>query len=95
MKAIRVHQFGGPEVLKLEEVPDPIPKAGEVLVRVAAAGINPFETYIRAGNYGPRSAKASLVLSPAITFTPLALSPAPTRRKHFAGRTPCIRWQLP
>jgi NADPH2:quinone reductase len=55
MKAIRVHQFGGPEVLKLEEVPDPIPKAGEVLVRVAAAGINPFETYIRAGNYGPRS----------------------------------------
>jgi NADPH:quinone reductase len=55
MKAIRVNKFGGPEVLQLEDVPDPIPKAGEVLVRVAAAGINPFETYVRAGNYGPRS----------------------------------------
>jgi NADPH2:quinone reductase len=55
MKTIRIHQFGGPNVLKLEDVPDPIPKTGEVLVRVAAAGINPFETYVRAGNYGPRS----------------------------------------
>lgn len=55
MKAIRVHSFGGPEVLKLEDVPDPKPGAGQVLVRVAAAGVNPFETYIRAGNYGPRT----------------------------------------
>jgi NADPH:quinone reductase len=55
MKSIRVHGFGGPEVLKLEEVPDPRPGPGEVLVRVAAIGVNPFEAYIRAGKYGPRS----------------------------------------
>jgi NADPH2:quinone reductase len=51
MKAIRVHQFGGPEVLKLEEVPKPQAGAGQVLVKVHAAGINPVDTYIRAGTY--------------------------------------------
>src|SRR5437588_2042380 len=55
MKAIRVHQFGGPEVLKLEEVADPKPGKGQVLVRVRAAGVNPVETYVRAGKYGPRA----------------------------------------
>ena len=54
MKAIRVHQFGGPEVLKLEDVPDPRPGAGQVVVRARAIGVNPVETYIRAGKYGPR-----------------------------------------
>ena len=51
MKAIRVHEFGGPEVLRLEEVPTPQPSPGEVLVRVHAIGVNPVETYIRAGTY--------------------------------------------
>jgi NADPH2:quinone reductase len=51
MKAIHVHQFGGPEVLRLEEVPAPQPGPGEVLVRMQAAGVNPVETYIRAGKY--------------------------------------------
>jgi NADPH2:quinone reductase len=54
MKAIRVHQFGESDVLKLEDVPDPKPAAGQVLVRVKAIGINPVETYIRAGRYGPK-----------------------------------------
>ena len=43
MKAIRVHDFGGPEVLKLEEVTKPIPGKGEVVVAVKAIGINPFD----------------------------------------------------
>jgi NADPH2:quinone reductase len=52
MKAIRVHATGGPEVLELEDVPEPAPAAGEVLVKVYAAGVNPVETYIRSGKYG-------------------------------------------
>src|SRR5262252_2084783 len=51
VKAIRVKEFGGPEVLQLEEVPTPQPGPGEVLVRIHAAGVNPVETYIRAGTY--------------------------------------------
>jgi NADPH2:quinone reductase len=54
MKAIRIEQFGGPEVLKLQDVPDPTPGPGQVVVKVSAIGVNPVETYIRAGNYGPR-----------------------------------------
>jgi NADPH:quinone reductase-like Zn-dependent oxidoreductase len=49
MKAIVVHQYGGPEVLKFEEYPDPVPGPGEVLVRVAAAGVNPIDYKRRAG----------------------------------------------
>lgn len=51
MKAIRVHQTGGPEVLKFEDVPDPIPGQGEVLVRIHAAGVNPVDDYFRSGLY--------------------------------------------
>lgn len=51
MKAIRVHQFGGLEELRLEEVPDLEPGAGQILVTLHAAGVNPVETYIRAGTY--------------------------------------------
>jgi NADPH:quinone reductase-like Zn-dependent oxidoreductase len=49
MKAIRVHEFGGPEVLRYEEVPVPELEPGEVLVRVHAAGINPPDWYLREG----------------------------------------------
>src|SRR5580704_16592864 len=56
MKAIVVHEYGGPEVLKFEEDPDPVAGLGEVLVRVAAAGVNPLDCKRRAGltdNYYP------------------------------------------
>ena len=53
MKAIRVSQFGGPEVLKFETVPDPKPAKGQLLIRIRAAGVNPVDTYIRSGSYGP------------------------------------------
>jgi NADPH2:quinone reductase len=61
MKAIRVHEFGGPEVLRLEEVPTPQPGPGEVVVRMHAIGVNPVETYIRAGTYSRL---------PALPYTP-------------------------
>lgn len=51
MRAIRVSQFGGPEVLKLVDVDDPVAGPGEVLVRLHAAGVNPVEAYIRTGQY--------------------------------------------
>ena len=61
MRAIRVNQFGGPDVLKLEEVPTPTPAAGQVLVHVRATGVNPYDTYMRAGTYA---------VKPALPYTP-------------------------
>jgi NADPH2:quinone reductase len=51
MKAIRVHAAGGPEVLKLDDIPSPAPKAGEALVKVDAAGLNYIDVYFRSGMY--------------------------------------------
>jgi NADPH:quinone reductase len=61
MKAIRVEEFGQPEVMKLVEVPQLEPGPGQVLVRIHAVGVNPVETYIRAGTYARK---------PALPFTP-------------------------
>ena len=55
MKAIVVQAFGGPDVLTYMNVQDPVLAAGEVLVEVKAIGVNPVETYVRAGKYGPKS----------------------------------------
>jgi NADPH:quinone reductase len=61
MKAIRVHQTGGPEVMRLEDVPDPIAGPGEVVVRIRAAGVNPVDTYIRSASQGRQ---------PSLPYTP-------------------------
>ena len=50
MKTIRVHKFGGPEVMTLEEMPDPQPGHNQILIRVRAVGVNPVETYLRSGS---------------------------------------------
>jgi NADPH:quinone reductase-like Zn-dependent oxidoreductase len=50
MKAIRIHNYGGPEVLQYEDAPRPEPQAGEVLVRVHAAGVNPIDWKVREGH---------------------------------------------
>jgi NADPH2:quinone reductase len=61
MKAIRVSQFGGPSALEFLDLPELVPAAGQILVRLHAAGVNPVEAYIRAGRY-PRL--------PALPYTP-------------------------
>ncbi len=59
-KAIRIHAHGGPEVLSYEDVPTPQPKAGEVLVRQRAIGVNFIDVYFRTGLYA----------APSMPFTP-------------------------
>jgi NADPH:quinone reductase len=54
MRAVRVHEFGGPEVLQIEETADLKPGPGQVLVKIHAIGVNPVETSIRSGRYVPR-----------------------------------------
>src|SRR5205809_7858549 len=61
MKAIRVEQFGGPEVMKLQETPDPKADQGQVVVRLKAIGVNPVDTYIRSGVYARK---------PSLPYTP-------------------------
>lgn len=54
MKAIRIHEYGGPEVLKYEDAPRPKPAAGEVLIRVHATSVNPVDVAIRQGHFKER-----------------------------------------
>lgn len=61
MKAIVVKEYGDESVLKLEEVKRPVPSMGQVLVEIKAAGVNPVDTYIRAGNH---------ISAPQVPFTP-------------------------
>lgn len=61
MRAIRVHQFGGPEAMRLDEINDLQPGPGQVRVKVKAAGVNPVDTYIRSGSYA---------MKPPLPFTP-------------------------
>ena len=61
MRAIRIHEIGGPEVLQLEDVPEPRPEPGQVLIRVACAGLNYADTLIRRGRY---------LLQPAFPYVP-------------------------
>jgi len=61
MRAIIVREFGGPDVMTLETVPDPVAAAGQVVVRLKAAGVNPVDTYIRTGTHA---------VKPALPYTP-------------------------
>jgi NADPH:quinone reductase-like Zn-dependent oxidoreductase len=51
MKAVTIHRFGGPEVLQVEDVPMPVPAAGELLVKIRAASVNPIDYKIRQGGF--------------------------------------------
>lgn len=61
MRSIVVREFGAPQVMQVEQVPDPTPSASQVLVRVKAVGVNPVDTYIRSGVYAAK---------PPLPYTP-------------------------
>jgi NADPH2:quinone reductase len=61
MQAILAREFGGPDVLKLEDISDPVAGAGQVRVRIHAVGVNPYDTYMRSGAYA---------IKPELPFTP-------------------------
>jgi NADPH2:quinone reductase len=63
MRAIVVREFGGPEVMKIEEIPAPSAGPGQIVIRVGAVGVNPVDTYIRSGLYARK---------PALPYTPHA-----------------------
>lgn len=69
MKAVRLHEHGGPEVLRYEDAPIPTPGPGEVLVRVHAAGVNPPDWYLRGGLTEMPGEKGSTVSLPVIPGT--------------------------
>ena len=103
MKAIRVKEFGGPEKLQLEEVPNPKPGPGQVVVKIEAAGVNPVDVYIRASRHFPtrrgptaperffRSAKALTAWRPERECIQQAVLAAPMRSKLFAKLGPFSR----
>src|SRR5690349_20508119 len=92
MQAIRVHAYGGPEQLKLEELPRPQPQAGELLVRVHAAAVLPVECYVRQGRmakfmpqslpYTPGSAFAGVIAALGAGVTAFQIGQA------ICGRSP-------
>jgi len=61
------YAFGGPENLKYEDASDPKPGPGQIVVRIRAAGVNPVETYIRSGIYGPKEFPYTRVNGPAFS----------------------------
>jgi NADPH2:quinone reductase len=91
MKAIRVHEFGEPEVMRLEEISDTQPAATQVLVRVRAAGVNPVDAYMRSGTY-PRK--------PTLPYTPGSdaggtIEAVGSEVKRFkVGERVYVRWSL-
>src|SRR5208282_3517995 len=106
MKAIRVHEFGGPEVLRLEEVPNPSASPGQVVIGVKAVGVNPVDTYIRAGTY---AFKPSLPYTPGMDASGVveAVGQGVTRVREgdrvyvagtltgtYAGKTVCTEGQV-
>jgi len=84
MKAIRIHNYGGPEVLQYEDAPRPEPQAGEVLVRVHAAGVNPIDWKVREGHmkdFWPH--KFPLILGWDVSGTVEEVGPGPAAAGRF------------
>jgi NADPH2:quinone reductase len=91
MKAIRVHAYGPPEVMQLEEVPGLTPGPGEVVVRVHAAGVNPVDTYIRSGPY---RGEVTFPYTPGIDGAGVVSAVGPQVRHRHVGQRVYVAWSL-
>ena len=91
MKAIRVREFGGPEVMRLEEVRSLHPGPGQVVVRVKAAGVNPVDTYIRSGMY---ARKPNLPYTPGVDGAGVVESVGDGVTRVAAGDRVYVAWSL-
>lgn len=83
MKAIRVREFGPPEAMRLEEVPDLSPGVGQVVVKVAAVGVNPVDTYIRSGIYRP---DLKLPYTPGLDAAGIIIAAGPEVKHRKTGQ---------
>lgn len=91
MKAIRVNNFGPPEVMNLEEVPRSVPGSGQVVVTVKAAGVNPVDTYIRSGLYRP---DLKLPYTPGIDAAGVISAIGDGVRHRTVGQRVYVAWSL-
>jgi NADPH:quinone reductase-like Zn-dependent oxidoreductase len=92
MQIIRIHPFGSPDVMRLEAATDPQPSAGQLVIDVRAIGVNPVDTYIRAGSYGARQ----FPFTPASDAAGVIESVAPPSSRSFtpgwALVLPMVHW---
>src|SRR5947209_20069503 len=96
MKAVRIHNYGGPEVLQYEDAPRPEPQAGEVLIRVHAAGVNPIDWKVREGHmkdFWPH--KFPLILGLDLSGVVEELGPSPAAAGRFKGGDSVYRLRDP
>ena len=92
MRAIVMTAFGGPEVLRLTDIPEPEPEHGQIRVRLYAAGVNPAEAYIRTGQYA--FFKPTLPYTPAVSYTHL-IGPRPKATAAIEQNFRKSRRQMP
>jgi NADPH2:quinone reductase len=91
MKAIRVREFGPPEVLRLEETPGPTPGTGQVVVKTAAVGVNPVDTYIRSGIY---KSDLKLPYTPGLDAAGTITAVGPDVHHRKVGERVYISWSV-
>ena len=91
MKAIRIHNFGPPEVMRLEEVPDLVPGPSQVVVTVKAGGVNPVDTYIRSGLYQPA---LKLPYTPGLDAAGVIAAVGPEVRHRTVGQRVYVAWSV-
>jgi NADPH2:quinone reductase len=91
MKAIRVHSFGAPETMQLEEIPNPVPGPGQIVVAVKAVGVNPVDTYIRSGLYRP---DLKLPYTPGIDAAGEIVAIGDGVRHRTVGQRVYVAWSI-